>query len=44
MAYVCLYEFHWAPSYFLNLSKRDKAAVVACIDIHAEEMKKLRKK
>ena len=43
MSAYCMYtvlNFHWTPSQFLNLKNREKAFVIACIDlkINEEEM------
>lgn len=31
-AYYCLHKFHWPPTQFLNLSQKEKAAVMVFID------------
>ena len=43
MAYYCLHEFHWEPSKFLGLERRERAFVVAAIQLKIENDKKQEK-
>lgn len=40
VAYYCLHRFHWKPSEYLSLPMREKAFVIAAIDIRVEAEKK----
>lgn len=39
-AYYCLHQFNMLPSAFLNLPPREKATIVACIDLKIEAEKR----
>ena len=43
-AYACFARHHWSPHKFTNLSREEKACVIAFIDEEIEAEKKLRKK
>lgn len=40
IAYFCLHELHKWPHEFFTLSREERAAVIACIEVRAEEEKK----
>lgn len=33
MAYYCLHKFHWPPSYYLSLPEKEKAFLIAAIQM-----------
>lgn len=43
-AYYCLHQLHMLPSQFFSLDRYERAALVAFIDIRAEDEERLRKK
>lgn len=43
-AYYCLHELRLLPSQFLKLDRREKAFVIASIDMRAEQINEERKK
>lgn len=43
MAYYCLHELHLIPSTFLNLPRRERAFIIAAIEIRVEREKKKQK-
>lgn len=40
MAYYCLHKLHWKPHEFLELSRYEKAFVIAAVEIKLEHDKK----
>lgn len=36
----CLNKFHWKPSDFVNLPRKEKAFVIACIEERIKQEKK----
>jgi len=44
LAYYCLREFHWPPSAILNLSREEKAFILACASEQAKAQKEIEKK
>ena len=42
-AYYCLHEFHLLPSDFLQLPRREKAFIIAAIQVRAENERKKQK-
>ncbi len=40
MAYYCLHELHWKPSDYDALTPREKAFIIAAIEIRVENEKK----
>lgn len=38
-ALYCLHKFHWEPSKFMNLPRREKAFIIACIDERIKQEK-----
>lgn len=43
MAYYCLHKLHWKPHEFLELSRYEKAFVIAAVEIKLEHDKKAAK-
>lgn len=43
-AHYCLHNFHWLPSFFLDLEENEKAFVIASIDFDAEQKKREQQK
>ena len=44
LGYYCLHKFHWKPTDLLNMSREEKAFVLAAIEIKAEADKEQEKK
>lgn len=44
MAYYCLHQFHWKPSEFLGLPRRERAFIAAAVELRIEQEKKEQKK
>lgn len=46
-AYYCIHNFHWPPSFFMNLDENERAFVIAAIDVKVdkeiEENKRLKR-
>lgn len=47
VAYYCLHKFHWPPSYFWSLPWKDRAFIMAAVEIRSkrenDELKKIKK-
>jgi hypothetical protein len=44
IAYYALHKFHWKPTMLLNMSREEKAFILAAIQIKADHEKEERKK
>ena len=42
--YYCLHKFHWKPTDFIEMDRKEKAFVIAAIQIKSEDEKKKEKK
>ena len=44
MGYYCLHKFHWKPTMLLDMSREEKALILAAIQIKADNDKKEQQK
>lgn len=44
LGYYCLHKFHWKPTMLLNMTREEKAFILAAIQIKADNDKKEQQK
>lgn len=43
-AHYCLHEFHWTPSFFMDLDENERAFIIGSIDVKVEKEMEEKKK